>query len=129
MVGGNELAIRIVRDGDWNRGLRQKCLQGLQALTEFFPTQAIERIEGAHGWKHEWPAGLILRERAALCKYQTPRAWRALVTRTADPYFGGAAAGAGNMLRIAAIRQPGADLVITKDVHILRVPSGPPEIS
>ena len=44
-------------------------------------------------------------------------------------YFGGAAGGAGNMLRMAAIRQPGAELVITKDVHIFRVPSGPPEIS
>ena len=46
-----------------------------------------------------------------------------------SPYLDGGAAGAGSMLRIAAIRQPCADLVITKDVHILRVPSGPPDIS
>ena len=70
MVGGNVSTIRIVCDGDWNRGLRQKCLQGLKALTEFFPAQAIERIEGAHGWKHEWPAASFSGNGAALCKYR-----------------------------------------------------------
>ena len=82
-----------------------------------------------------------------IVQIQTPRLSRALVTRcdsfrlkaeaterclaggTSEPYLGGGAAGAGSMLRIAAMRQPCPDLVITKDVHILRVPSGPPAIS
>ena len=128
-VGGNVSALRIVRDGDWNRGLRQKCLQGLQALTEFFPAQAIERIEGAHGWKHEWPAGLISGKGGIV---QISNATGVAGTRyplRPSPISAAAPRGAGNMLRMAAIRQPCADLVITKDVHIFRVPSGPPDIS
>ena len=88
----------------------------------FQGTGGIVQIQTPRRRGHSLPAAISFRLKADATE-------RYLAGGASEPYLGGGAAGAGSMLRMAAIRQPCADLVITNDVHILRVPSGPPAIS